>query len=38
MKYLRRAFVAAVWVTAAMLLSRREADDPVARLRNLGAI
>jgi hypothetical protein len=39
MKYLRRAFVAVVWVTAAMLLAKaREAADPVTRLRNVGGI
>jgi hypothetical protein len=38
MRYLRRAFVAVVWVTAAMLLARRQALDPVSRLRNLGGI
>ncbi|MBV8206802.1 MAG: hypothetical protein JO041_08410 [Acidobacteria bacterium] len=39
MKYLRRAFVAVVWVTAAILLARgRTAADPVTRLRDLGGI
>jgi hypothetical protein len=38
MKYVRRTFVALTWLTAALLLARRVAEDPVTRLRNLGAI